>query len=241
MPYGNRSDADITALTSRIIRFFIDQDVKMLVVACGTMSSVAMPVLGKDCPLPYVEVITPAAEAAAAATRNGRIGILATAATIRSHSYERELLRLRPGLEIVSAAAPRLVPLVEEGHLSPDDPVLAEAAEESVAAINSSGADTVILGCTHYPLISAAIANALRGKIRIIDNSKTLAGSLVKKLRALGLAAGDKDARSGVFYTSGDPDHFSDIASRMLRRDLRGLVQHLSLDTRQYGGAGKLQ
>ncbi|NMA24977.1 MAG: glutamate racemase, partial [Clostridiales bacterium] len=74
MPYGNRSDADITALTSRIIRFFIDQDVKMLVVACGTMSSVAMPVLGKDCPLPYVEVITPAAEAAAAATRNGRIG-----------------------------------------------------------------------------------------------------------------------------------------------------------------------
>jgi len=238
MPYGNRSDEEITALTARIIRFFLNRNVKMLAVACGTMSSVAMPVLGKDCPLPYVEVITPAAAAAAAATKNGRIGVLATEATIRSRSYERELLKLRPGLEIVSAAAPRLVPLVEEGHLSPDDPVLAEAVGESVAAINSSGADTVILGCTHYPLITPAIVNALRGKIRIIDNSKTLAGSLIGKLHALGLAAADNDARGSVFYTSGDPGHFSDIASRMLRRDLHGLVQHLSLDTRRDDGAG---
>jgi glutamate racemase len=236
MPYGNRSDAEITALTLQIIRFFISRNVKMLVVACGTMSSVAMPVLGKACALPYVEVIAPAAAAAAAATENGRVGILATAATIRSRSYERALLELRPGLEVVSAAAPRLVPLVEEGHLSPDDPVLVEAVEESVAAINASGADTMILGCTHYPLISPAIVNALSGKIRIIDNSREVARSMLKKLGALGLAAGDKDARGSAFYTSGDPDHFTNIASRMLRRDLRGLVQHLSLGT-QNGGA----
>jgi glutamate racemase len=153
------------------------------------------------------------------------VGVLATAATVRSHSYEQALLALKPGLEVISVAAPRLVPLVEEGHLSPDDPVLTEAVEKSVAAIRASRVELMILGCTHYPLISSAIDKALHGRVRLIDNSRELAKSLSKTLCRLGLEADGESWGGSRFFTSGAPAHFSRIASRMLGRDLSGLVQ----------------
>lgn len=224
MPYGNRDNGEILRFTERILRFMRERDVKLLAVACGTMSSVAMPVLGCGCGLPYVDVIAPAARAAADAGC-ARVGVLATAATVRSHSYEQALLALKPGLEVISVAAPRLVPLVEEGHLSPDDPVLTEAVEKSVAAIRASRVELMILGCTHYPLISSAIDKALHGRVRLIDNSRELAKSLSKTLCRLGLEADGESWGGSRFFTSGDPAHFSRIASRMLGRDLSGLVQ----------------
>ena len=229
MPYGGRSDEEITALTGQVIRFLCDRDVKLLLVACGTISSIAMPRLAAHCPVPYTDVLGPAAEAAAAATKSGRIGIWATEGTVRSRAYERALHAIEPALRLTVIPAPKLAPLVEAGHLRADDPALSAAVAEYAVPLRAAGVDTLLLGCTHYPLVANAISAAVGGDVELISNGAEAARALSMTLRERSLAAAPGAVGGSRFFTTGDKKCFADTASQMLTRDVTNAVVHVPI------------
>ena len=154
LPYGSKSPDTVTRYTRRNIEFLTERGVKAVVVACNTASALALPDLDLH-GVPTWGVIEPGARAAAAVSR-GRVGVIATEATVRSDAYPRALRALRPDLEILSQACPLFVPLVEEGWH--DDPITAEVAERYLRPLLAAGIDTLVLGCTHYPLLKPVLA-----------------------------------------------------------------------------------
>ena len=229
MPYGGRSAAEITAMTEQVIDYLFARDVKLLLVACGTISAIAMPHLAPRCPVPFVDVLCPAAVAAAAATRSGRVGILATEGTVQSGAYERALHEINPALRLTSVAAPKLAPLVEAGRIAPDDPALRAAAAEYARPFLAADIDTLLLGCTHYPLVADSIGAEMGPRVRLVSNGAEAARALARTIAARGLAAGEDAVGGSRFYTTGDSAHFADIASRMLARDLGDTVEAVVL------------
>ena len=154
LPYGSKSPDTVLRYTRRNIEFLTERGVKAVVVACNTASALALPDLDSGTGIPTWGVIEPGARKAAEVSR-GKVGIIATEATVRSDAYARELRRLRPDLEILSRACPLLVPLVEEGWH--DDPVTEEVAQRYLAPLLEAGIDTLVLGCTHYPLLKTVL------------------------------------------------------------------------------------
>lgn len=153
VPYGSRGREIIRKYAKQDMNFLIRHDVKAVLAACGTVSSVARDI-GDALPVPYFDVLRPTARAAVEQTKNGKIGIIGTAATIASGSYRKEIERLAPKTEVFEQACPLFVPLVENAFVSPDDPIPRLTAERYLTPIREAGVDTLILGCTHYPIIS---------------------------------------------------------------------------------------
>ena len=149
VPYGSRSPETIRQYAEQDIRFLLSQDVKFLLAACGTVSSTLPKSYTEALPVPYVGVVGAAVSAAAAATKNGRIGVIATPATIRSRSYENRIRSILPGAEVFTKSCPMFVPLVENGYVGPNDPITTAIAHEYLDEIRAKGVDTLILGCTH--------------------------------------------------------------------------------------------
>lgn len=157
VPYGSRGREIIRKYAKQDMNFLIRHDVKAVLAACGTVSSVARDI-GDALPVPYFDVLRPTARAAVEQTKNGKIGIIGTAATIASGSYRKEIERLAPKTEVFEQACPLFVPLVENAFVSPDDPIPRLTAERYLTPIREAGVDTLILGCTHYPIISVPFA-----------------------------------------------------------------------------------
>ncbi|MDO4749562.1 MAG: glutamate racemase [Eubacteriales bacterium] len=220
MPYGGRSEEEITAFTAQILRFLCEREVKLLVVGCGTISAVAMPHLAASCPVPFVDVITPASETAVRLTKSGHVGVLATEATVRSGAYKKTMLGLNPALMITQTPAPLLAPLVETGHLTIDDPELRSAVEESVAPLREAGPDTLILGCTHYPLIAGPIGAMMGEGVQLVSNGGEAAHRASEILAESDMLAPTDARGETVFYTTGDAEVFSGTAARMLGRPI---------------------
>ena len=221
VPYGTRSRETIRRYAAQDIRFLLSHaDCKAVVVACGTVSANALDALRTDNDVPIIGVIDPAVDAAVRATKNGRIGVIATPSTISSGAYERALHAKNPDLSVTGCACALFVPLVENGFVDPDDPIPLLTAERYLAPIKDCGADTLILGCTHYPLLSAVISRVLPG-VTLIDTGREAAHSLSALLSENGLLADTEDAPVSRFYVSDEPHNFARAAQRFL-----GLAEH---------------
>ncbi len=232
VPYGTRPAETIIRYSLEDISFLLSFDIKLIVAACGTVSSTLPRAYAESLPVPFVDVIAPTARAAAAATRNGRIGILGTPATIRSGSFVRALAAIDPALVPLPQACPLFVPLVENGYFARDCAVTRLVAQEYLQPLKDAGADTIILGCTHYPIIQDIIADTVGSGVRLIDSG------LETARHALALLDG-RDARGGSgsirFYTSDETDGFESnagvflghpLAQRACKADLQRVALH---------------
>ena len=229
-PYGDRTRDEIRGFSRQNVGFLQDRGVKALLVACNTSTANAMDAMRAQAgDLPVVGVIEPAAAAAVSVTESGRIGVLATAATVASGAYVAAIRRLAPGAAVTAVACPRLVPLVESGRTDPADPALTDAVAEYAAPLLAAGVDTVVLGCTHYPIIRRAIRNALGPDMALIDSGAASVGALLKSLEVRD-ALGDK-SREGrrQFVCSGDADAFAALGSAFLGWDIRPLTERAAL------------
>ena len=214
VPYGNRSRETIRKYAMQDIRFLKRHEVKLVIAACGTVSSALTPELSAEAGVPFSGVVVPAAQAACAATVNGRIGVIGTTATVRSGAYGRAIF----------------VPLVENGFIQPDNEITAKVAEIYLKPMIDERVDTLILGCTHYPLIYDIIDRALGSRVTLIDAGKQVArwaqGYLAREDLLAGPGGGGTE-----FYVSDSPDGFSEIAGLFLGGDVKGDVTQIDLDT----------
>jgi glutamate racemase len=213
LPYGSKSQEAVTRFSLEIARFLLERDIKMLIVACNSASALALPALEAALDIPVLGVIGPAVRAAAAATRAGTIGVIGTEATTQSRAYERALESLRCGLRTVVKPCPLFVPLVEEGWW--DHPVTRQVAQEYLRPLKSSGMDTLILGCTHYPLLKPVLARVAGRGVQLIDSGAEMA----REARAWLITHG-MERRGGrgsqEFFVSDAPERFQRLAKRFL-------------------------
>lgn len=208
VPYGTRDAETLARFARQDVEFLRAQGARRVLVACGTISSALPTDAWAALPLPCQGVVEAAVAAAVAATRNGRVGVLATAASIQSGSYVRRLQALCPGVEAVAAACPAFVPLIESGRADSDE--MRAAARDYLAPIRAAGCDTVILGCTHYPLAAGLLGQLLGAGVRLIDSGAEAAKAL--------LAGWQPPAARGSLrcFVSGDPDSFARHAAALL-------------------------
>lgn len=187
LPYGTKSKETVTRFSEEITRFLMRRNIKLLVVACNTASAYALTRIRSMIDIPVVGVIEPGARAAAAATRNNKVGVIGTRATIQSGAYLEAIQRMDPAIKVFSTACPLFVPLVEEGWLTDD--VTYEVARRYLAHLVDCRVDALILGCTHYPLIKRVIADVMgRGTI-LIDSAEETALTVENVLREGGIAS----------------------------------------------------
>lgn len=167
VPYGNKSKKNIIRFSRQIIRFLLTKQVKAIVIACNTASALAMDTVKAEFDVPIMGVVEPGARAAVTATRNGRIGVIGTEGTIKSGSYGRAIHQLDPGIQVVPRACPLFVPLVEEGFIGHG--VTDEVIAHYLSSLKDSGIDSLILGCTHYPLLQEQIQRFMGRQIAIVN------------------------------------------------------------------------
>ncbi len=216
-PYGERTDAQIRARADQISGWLLEQHVKTVVIACNTATAAALRHLQTALPVPVIGVMTPEAHAAVHATRNRRIGLLATEATVRSGSYPRIIQAHDAGVEVVSVPCPRLAPAIQSGD--PFDETIVGMVREYAAPLREAEVDTVILGCTHYPMVERLIRRSLPG-VTLIKSGEELARELGDSLRRKGLLRDGSREGAYRFACSGDPEAFRDLGSRFLQMPL---------------------
>ena len=221
-PYGNKSPETVTRYSLENAAFLVDKGIKLLVVACNSSSSVALGALQAECPVPVVGVIEPGAKAAVARSENGRVGVIGTEVTIASGVYSRSLRRLSPALEIYSRACPLFVPLAEEGWT--DNDVAKATIALYLGSVAKSGIDTLILGCTHYPLLKDAIGDFLGKKVSLVDSAEETARAVRETLRALGLVR-RRGRGSASFFVTDVPDRFVKVGRRFLGERVESAVR----------------
>jgi len=221
LPYGNKSKETVTRFSLEIASFLVRRNVKCVVVACNTASSHALDALRERFPLPVIGVIEPAARAAVAVSPRGRIGVVGTLATVGSNAYGEAIARLAPGATVLQRACPLFVPLVEEGWL--EHPVTRQVAEEYLAELRGSGLESLILGCTHYPMLAPMLQSTMGTGVRLVDSGAEAARATAELLAARSLLA---PATGGeprhVFYLSDEPRRrsFARVAESFLGRPL---------------------
>jgi glutamate racemase len=198
------------------------ENCKTIVVACNTASALALPRLESTTPVPITGVIQPGAQAAVAATRNGHIGVIGTRATIKSGAYERAIRALDPAVRVSAHACPLFVPLIEEGWLEGE--ITDRVIKQYLTSLVSAGVDTVVLGCTHYPLLREAIARFLGDAVTLVDSAQNCAATVRQLLEEKNLRAGaDASGQLSVALTD-SPDTFLEVAKQALQIEI-GTVQ----------------
>jgi glutamate racemase len=215
-PYGERSKAEIRQFTLEIVEFLLRFPLKAICIACNTAASVVLQEVRERVSIPVLAVIEPGARAAIKATKQGKVGIIGTLRTIESGAYERTLRRIHPSIITHSLACPTLVPLVEGGfrHTSYADKVVAE----SLQPLTELEMDTLILGCTHYPLLSESIQKTMGTHIKLISSAEESASELSSILQHHGILAAKRGEHR--FFTSGDVGRFSHIAGEWLGMEI---------------------
>jgi len=216
LPYGSKSAQTVTRFSLEIAHFLERQNVKCLLVACNTSSSYALEALQRRLEIPVVGVISPAVEAAIAASPHGRIGVIGTLGTVGSGSYPTAIAKVVPGAAVISRACPLFVPLIEEGWA--DHRVMREVAEEYLLELRAGNLESLILGCTHYPLIAPLLASLMGPTVRLVDSGAEAA-------RAVGTLLGERGQLAGgaprhQFFLSDEPRNFTRIAQAFLNREL---------------------
>ncbi|MDR0380776.1 MAG: glutamate racemase [Oscillospiraceae bacterium] len=231
VPYGTRSRETILSYMRQDIAFLMTFDIKALVVACGTASTAGLPLLERDYDFPVVGVVEPAARAAAAATRNGRVGLIGTEAAVGSGAYERALRQIAPGLSVRAQACPLLVPLVENGRGRRGDRVAELVVAEYTDPLRAAGIDTLILGCTHYPLLRDIIADAMGSGVALIDAGREVARRVSEILAEGDALAGRAAPGPGRYFVSDSVEGFARRAALFCPEAINGRVEKVEIDS----------
>ncbi|MDR0951683.1 MAG: glutamate racemase [Oscillospiraceae bacterium] len=229
MPYGEKTREEIVGLSRKNLGFLLRRGVKAVLVACGSATVNALDVLEKESPVPILGVVAPAVEEAARLTRNNCIGVLATRASIRTHAFRDAILERRGSFAVVSRACPVFATMVEYGIYDPEDERIRAAALEYLPPIRKAGADTIILGCTHYPLLSEVIKKYVGadnrlisgGQVRLVSSGAAAARQLARFIRENGLECA-RDNHRLEYFTTGQAEDFARSAGYMLQRDISG-------------------
>src|SRR5215217_7202145 len=215
VPYGPKSPETVQRYAEELAHMLMKKNAKALVVACNTVSSVALPLLTRKYSVPVIGVIEPGARAALQATRNRHVGVIGTRATIRSGAYEKALHASDNNVRVSSRACPLLVPLIEEGLL--DDEVTDRMIMRYVHPLIADNIDTLVLGCTHYPLLSSAIARALKDQIVLVDSAQNCAGAVEEMLDRESLRATGADHGKLYVALTDTADNFLNVARDALQ------------------------
>ena len=229
VPYGSKSTDAINKYARQDARFLKQQGVKIIVAACGTVSSVA-PDLSEELGLPYTGVVNPTCFTAINTTKNGRIGVIGTAATINSHSYKRRICEKRPDFQVYEEHCQLFVSFVENGLVDPDDELVRLMVKRYMAPLKESGVDTIILGCTHFPLLAEAIGREMGDGVTLIDSGKETAIYTKKILADSGLLKGLQEPGDARFYVSDTPADFEKYAGLFLHKSLKNSVEHINIE-----------
>jgi glutamate racemase len=222
VPYGGKSASTVQRYSLEIAAILLEENAKTVVVACNTASAVALSQLTESVPVRVTGVILPGAQAAVAATRSGHVGVIGTRATINSGAYERALRSLNPEIRVTARACPLLVPLIEEGWL--ERPITDQIILQYVGPLVEEGIDTLVLGCTHYPLLRNAMARLLGDSITLVDSAQNCASAVRELLIQENLRAPETSTGRLQVALTDPPDNFLRVAREALQLDV-GEVQ----------------
>ena len=229
VPYGTRGVDTIVEYAKQDIAFLLSQKVKYIIAACGTVSSTLPANVTDRLPVPYLGVVPSAARAAAAATRAGRIGVIGTPATIQSRSYEKMLRALIPGAQITATPCPLFVPLVENGYFDRNNQVTRLVAQDYLKDVQAAGVDTLILGCTHYPLIAPILGDLMGPDVTLIDPGREAARTARSWLAERGLLRSGEEG-TARYFVSDSTDSFRQLAGWFLGEYAGGEVSRIRVD-----------
>jgi len=230
VPYGPKSPQVVREYAADDVRFLVSKDVKMVVIACNTVSSVALDIVQKHAKVPVIGVIHPGAEAAVKATVKKRVGVIGTRATINSNAYSHAIRHLDDRVQVFPRECPLFVPLAEEGWI--DHQVTGLVAKEYLFPLKLEKIDTLILGCTHYPILREAIQNAVDGEVTLIDSGEATAASVENILDEQKLRNGSEQRANLQFFVSDIPAKFAEVGERFLGQKM-GRVQRAVLENEE--------
>lgn len=230
VPYGSRSPETLVRFAKEDLSFVLRQNVKAVLVACGTISSVALPILRETCPVFVEGVVGPAVRSAASKTKNGKIAVIATSATINSGAYRKELASVDNNIEVLEKACPMFVPIVENGYFSRDNAAAKIIVSDYLAEIKKSGADTLILGCTHYPILRPLIEDYLGPDVSLVDSGKEAAKVISNKIKDEHICADKNNVGTHTYYVTDEPSGFISLAELFLDKKIKDEVKKATLD-----------
>lgn len=223
VPYGTKSPETVTRYSMEITTFLVQRDIKLLVAACNTVSAVSLEALKKKFSLPIVGVIEPGARRAAAVTKSGKVGVIGTEGTIRSSAYTKAIKRINPEIEVVTRACPLFVPLAEEGWI--DNDIARLTAEKYLRGLRSEGVDTLVLGCTHYPILKDTIAATMGEGVQLVDSAAETARTVAEILRNSGLIRPPAERGNHHYFVTDVPAGFLKVGNRFLGETLHDVHQ----------------
>lgn len=225
IPYGTRSKEVVTRFASELVEFLLKQNVKILVAACNTISATCLEEIQNISPVPIIGVVKPAARDATTTTKTNKIGVIGTRGTIGSKVYEKELKSLKPEVEVITQPCPLFVPIAEEGM--GDSEVARLTAKQYLKVFDETGIDTLVLGCTHYPLLRNVIQEVMGEEITLIDSAKPTAEDLKQVLEEKGLL-NDGQAENKFFVTDA-PERVFEIADNFLGKKVIPSLEKVEL------------
>lgn len=220
VPYGIRSAETVTRYSFECASFLMRQNIKMLVVACNTVSAISLPLLAERVKVPVIGVIEPGARAAAASTRNNKVGIIGTEATVKSGSYERAIKDIKNNIEVYSLPCPLFVPLVEEGWTDGD--IARLVIEKYLSGFKGTGVDTLVLGCTHYPLLKPAIQSVMKD-VMLIDSAIETAKTVKELLGKAEIQRESPEVVQHSFFVTDSPGKFISVGEGFLKRKIENI------------------
>jgi len=234
-PYGDRTQDELLAFARELAGILLARGAKLLVVACNAATAAAVPVLRDELRerVPVVGVVRPESRLAAAATRNGRVGLIATPVTVASGAYARALAEAAPAAELHAVASAELAPLIQEG--GEIDHRVVTCVEGLCRPLRTAGVDTVILGCTHYPLVRPVLQRALGRGVAIVSSGQAIADEVEGRLRETGLAHHEGRRGEYRFLATGEPEEFRRLGTRFLQLPI-GQVEHVEVTAAAAGG-----
>jgi len=214
VPYGIRSPETVMRYSFENTRFLSSKDIKLLVIACNTASSISLDAIKESVSIPVIGVIEPGAKAAVRATKNGKIGVIGTEATIRSSAYTKAIKSIDAGVEVFGQACPMFVPLVEEGWIEGD--ISTMIAGQYLEGLKDKGIDTIVLGCTHYPLLKRVIAEVMGEGVTLIDSAIETSLEIKAILSTLGVNSEKKSPRTKEFFVTDSTERFLKVGENFL-------------------------
>lgn len=230
VPYGGRSHETILKYARQDVAFLRTFDLKAIVIACGTVSSAALAELSAENDIPVFGVVGPTALRAAQVTRNNKIGLIATKATVCTGAYERVMRHANPMAEIHSLACPLFVPLVENGRTRPGDIVIETVVGEYLAPMKEFGVDTLVLGCTHYPLLMDVIGNFMGPDVTLLDSGAEVVRQVAERLQVSNQEADPSRTGCCRWYVSDSTEGFGELASQFLGRPVTEPVKQIAIE-----------
>jgi glutamate racemase len=237
VPYGTKSPETVIRYSQQIARYLQSRDIKLLVVACNTASAVALASLQQEFSIPIVGVIEPGARAAVAATKSGKVGVIGTAGTIASSAYTKAIKRINPDIEVVTRACPLFVPLAEEGWV--DNEVARLTAQSYLSELKEHGVDTLVLGCTHYPILKDVIAAEMGPGVTLVDSAEQTAITVARILSEQQLLRPVGEKGNHHYYVTDIPAGFIRVGNRFLGGGLGDVYQVNLEEELQDGGSSE--